>query len=366
MVATVAVACQAPASPVAFLRVPEGGRMPHAAVDQRGTIHLMYFRGAMTGGDLRYVSLEPGGTDWSAPVSVNSAPHSAIGMGPMDGGDMALSEHDGVRIHAVWYLTDPLRVLYTRSEPGRASFEPHRVLWDLDGEVFEARPSVAVNEQGRVFIAWHGATVHGTDDAHRGVFLMTSGDGGDTFDSPRLISPASGGACGCCSLDTLSVGPRVWVSYRSAGNNVRRDQHLLRSTDDGSSFADEIIQPWSIGACPVTTTSFARGPESVRVAWETNGQVSFAAVDDVAGMSSPEREGRFRDKNPAIATNGDGRTLLAWGDAPGYRAGGTLQWQLFRPDGSPLPQTGPGTETIPSGSGPAVVVRPDDSFLVIY
>ena len=83
-------------------------------------------------------------------------------------------------------------------------------------------------------------------------------------------------------------------------------------------------------------------------------------------MSSPEREGRFRDKNPAIATNGDGRTLLAWGDAPGYRAGGTLQWQLFRPDGSPLPQTGPGTETIPSGSGPAVVVRPDDSFLVIY
>ena len=163
--------------------------MPHAAVDQRGTIHLMYFRGAMTGGDLRYVSLEPGGTDWSAPVSVNSAPHSAIGMGPMDGGDMALSEHDGVRIHAVWYLTDPLRVLYTRSEPGRASFEPHRVLWDLDGEVFEARPSVAVNEQGRVFIAWHGATVHGTDDAHRGVFLMTSGDGGDTFDSPASHQP---------------------------------------------------------------------------------------------------------------------------------------------------------------------------------
>ncbi len=340
--------------------------MPHADVDAGGTTHLMYFRGAISGGDLRYTSLEPDGTDWSVPVSINSEPRSAVGMGPMDGGDMAVSRHDGTRVHVVWYRTDPLRIFYARSAPERLSFEPQRVMWDLGTEVIEARPSVTVNERGRVFITWHGATADGVDDAQRAVFLMTSSDGGDTFAPPRVISRASEGACGCCSLDTLSAGGGLWVSYRSAGNNVHRDQHLLTSMDDGDSFADAIIQPWSIGACPVTTTTFAQGPASVRVAWETNGQVYVAPVDDLTDIASPEHKGRFRHKNPAIATNREDHTLLAWGDAPGYRAGGTLQWQLFDAEGQPLSQTGPGSETIPSGSGPAIVARADDSFLVIY
>ena len=351
---------------MALLRVPEGGRMPHAIVDASGTTHLLYFRGAITGGDLRYASLDPAETEWSAPISVNSVPHSAVGMGPMDGGDMALREHDGARMHVVWYRTDPVRIFYTRSTPDHAGFEAQRVIWDLGAEIIEARPSVTVNEQGHVFIAWHGATVDGADDAHRGVFLMTSVDGGNAFEPPRLVSPVAEGACGCCSLDALSIDTRVWVSYRSAGNNLRRDQHLLTSTDGGVTFTDDVIQPWSINACPVTTTTLAQGPDSVRVAWETNGQVYFAPVDDVASMASPESAGRFRHKNPAIATNQVEHTLLAWGDAPGYRAGGTLQWQLFDPAGRPLAQRSADTETMPSGSGPAAVVRADDSFLVIY
>ncbi len=367
LVVALATACQPPLnSVITVIRIPNEGRMPHVAVDASGATHLMYFRGSMSGGDLLYVTLEPGGTSWSSPIRVNSEPRSAIGMGPMDGGDMALSQHNGLRLHGVWYLTDPLRILYARSTPGHISFEPQRVIWELVDEVIEARPSVTVDVQEHVFIAWHGATVDGTDDANRAIFMMTSNDGGDTFDPPRVISPASEGACGCCSLETFSATGRIWVSYRSAGDNVHRDQHLLRSTDGGISFVDEVIQPWLIGACPVTTTTFALGPDSVRVAWETNGQVHFAPIDDLTNMVSPDRVGRFRHKNPAIATNRRGRTLLAWGDAPGYRAGGTLQWQVFNPDGRALSQMSPGTDTIPSGSGPAVVVRSDDSFLVIY
>ena len=340
--------------------------MPQPAVDTYGTTHLVYFLGAMTGGNLHYASLEPGETTWSSPIRVNSRPRSAVGMGPMDGGDMALSQHEDARIHVVWYLTDPPGLLYTRSTADHAGFEPQRTIWELSDEIFEARPSVTVDGQGQVFVAWHGATANGTGDAYRAVFLMTSDDGGDTFHPPRVISNSSEGACGCCSLETFSSDGRVWVSYRSAGGNVNRDQHLLTSTDRGASFTDELIQPWSIGACPVTTTTFALGPDTVRVAWETNGQVAFAPVDALSTLSSPTDVARFREKNPAVATNRGGRTLLAWGDAPGYRAGGTLQWQEFDADGRPLPHTGPGIDTIPSGSAPAVVVHSDDSFLVIY
>ena len=67
-----------------------------------------------------------------------------------------------------------------------------------------------------------------------------------------------------------------------------------------------------------------------------------------------------------IATNQHGETLLAWGDAPGYRAGGTLNWQLFDAEHRPLSDPGPGTDTIPSGSTPAIATQPDGTFVVLY
>ena len=346
--------------------------MPQASVDRDGTTHLMYYRGAMTGGDLLYFSRAHRATEWSTPIRINSEPHSAIGMGPMDGGDMALdlAQPDGARLHVAWFLNDPLRFIYTRSTEDGSGFEPQRVLLERGDEVVEARPSVTTDGRGGVFIAWHGATVEKADDAHRAVFLMTSHDGGDSFGPPVVISRQSEGACGCCSLETFAANDTVWVSYRGAGENVRRGQHLLRSTGEGQPFVDTLIQPWPIGACPVTTTTFARGPDVTRVAWETQGQVYVASIDhlrdEVSDTVSPEGEPSFRRKNPVIATNQRGETLLAWGDAPGYRAGGTLNWQLFDAEHRPLSDPGPVTDTIPSGSTPALAVQPDGTFVVMF
>ena len=342
--------------------------MPHAAVDRDGTTHLMYFRGAMTGGDLLYVSRANGAPGWTTPIRINSEPRSAIGMGPMDGGDMALDvdESNGARLHVVWFLNDPLRFVYTRSRKDGTGFEPQRVLLELGDEVVEARPSVTTDGLGQVFVAWHGATVEKANDANRAVFLMTSHDGGHSFEPPAVISRPTEGACGCCSLEALATDDAVWVSYRGAGDDVRRGQRLLKSTDKGQGFVDELIQPWPIGACPVTTTTFARGPHTTRVAWETEGQVYFASVDDLSNAVSPEGEARFRRKNPVIATNQGGETLFAWGDAPGYRAGGTLNWQLFDAAGRATSDPGPGTDTIPSGSTPAVTIKADGTFVVLY
>ena len=354
--------------PITVMRIPDGGRMPQAAIDRDGTTHLMYFRGAMSGGDLVYVSRAQDATAWSSPIRINSEPRSAIGMGPMDGGDMALAvdEPSVGRLHAVWFQNDPLRILYTRSTEDHSGFEPQRALVERAAEIIEARPSVTTDGRGQVFVAWHGATIENADDAHRAVFLMTSRDGGDTFDPPIVISRPSEGACGCCSPEAFAADDGVWVSYRAAGENVRRGQHLLRSTETGPAFVDQLIQPWPIGACPVTTTTFARGPDATRVAWETEGQVYFASVHNVNDAVSPGGEARFRRKNPVIATNQRGATLLAWGDAPGYRAGGTLNWQLFDADNRPLTEPGPGTDTIPSGSTAAVTTHPDGTFVVMF
>ena len=135
------------------------------------------------------------------------------------------------------------------------------------------------------------------------------------------------------------------VSYRGAGDNVRRGQRLLTSTDHGRTFSDRLVQPWELGACPVSTTSLFAGPGGLTVAWETQGQVYFAGAGRLDDARSPPGEARFRRKNPAVAVDAGGDTLLAWGDGPGFSFGGSLHWQVFDPAGRPVGEPGGGVGT---------------------
>ena len=345
---------------VEVARIPEGGRMPRAVIDPAGAVHAIYFEGVMSGGDLLHVSRAAGGSGWTDPVRVNSDRRSAIGMGPMDGGHVAL---DGAgRLHAVWFQTNPARIYYARSAPGGAAFEPQRTLWQEDHRI-EAAPSVAAGGDGGVYVFWHAGA---GQDADRAVYMTASNDGGDTFGPARRVSKAGEGACGCCNLAALAGGSgTVHVSYRSARENVRRDQRLLVSEDAGRTFEDRPIDEWEIGACPVTTTTLSTAPDVVRVAWETDGRVFYAPVDRLDAPVEPDGEIRFRRKNPVVAVNSRGDTLLAWGDGSGLRAGGTLHWRLFDAAGRPLGEQGNDT-SVPSGSAPWAVVKPDDSFLLLF
>jgi hypothetical protein len=346
---------------VEIVRIPEGGRMPRAVIDETGTVHVVFFEGVMSGGDLFYISRSPGAGTWSEPTPVNSDPRSAVGVGPIDGGQVALGV-DGT-LHVVWFQTNPTRIFYTRSRASVGQFEPQRTLWQEDDGSFEASPTVATDGQGNVYVFWHAG---GVEDAHRAVHTVVSHDAGRTFDEVRAISQEGEGACGCCNMAALAdADGTVYVSYRSAGDNVRRGQRLLVSRDEGRTFVDQSIDAWEIGACPVTTTTLSEGPESVSVAWENDGQVHYASADDLGAAVAPEGAARFRRKNPVVAVNRRGHTLLAWGDAPGLRAGGTLHWRVFDAQGRATRYQGDGA-TVPSGSAPTAVVRPDDSFLVLF
>jgi hypothetical protein len=101
------------------------------------------------------------------------------------------------------------------------------------------------------------------------------------------------------------------------------------------------------------------------VAWETQGQIYFAGIDKLEDHVSPPGTADKRRKNPAVAVNRHGDTLLAWGDGSGFRSGGTLHWQLFDANGRPAEHSG-GLETVPDSSVPIALVLPDDTFLVVY
>jgi hypothetical protein len=51
----------APASNVNIVRVPSGGIQPQAVLGKDGSLHLLYFKGEATHGDLFYVRSRDGG-----------------------------------------------------------------------------------------------------------------------------------------------------------------------------------------------------------------------------------------------------------------------------------------------------------------
>ena len=359
------VSSSPPAGParatVATLRIPEGGRMPRAVVDAEGTVHLVYVADGTDRGNLFHVTHALGAPGWSEPQRVNGRGLSVSGVGPIDGAQLAIGPEG--RVHAVWLQSEPARFVYTRSRVDGSGFEPQRELSTGDEGDLEAGPAVAVDPNGSVFVFWHAGA---DEDARRSVYLTASRDGGTTFEPARRVGPDAEGACACCGLSAMSdPAGAVRVSYRAAGGNVRRGQRLLTSTDSGRTFSDRLVHPWTLAACPVSTTTLSAGPGGPMVAWETEGQVYFADADQLDAAHSPPGDARFRRKNPVVAVDSRGDTLLAWGDGPGFAFGGSLHWQVFDSVGRPVGRPGGGPDTVLTGSVAAAVVH-DDRFLVLY
>ena len=365
------------------LRVPNNGLQPQI-VSRAGVLHLIYFKGDAAHGDLFYVRSADNGATFSEPLQVNSQPGSAVAAGSIRGGQITLGGKD--LVHVVWNGSSTARpkgplnpempadnphnglpMLYSRLGPdGR--FEPQRNLMQktfaLDGG-----GSVAADAEGNVYVAWHAKT-EGSAKGEQGrvVWLAKSTNDGQTFNAESPAFEESTGACGCCGMQVFadSAGT-LRALYRSARETVNRDIYLLSSWDQGSTFASARIDPWEIGACPMSSMSFCEGPAGVLGAWETAGQVSFASLDKtdpvLAKISAPG-PGEHR-KHPRLAQNEQGEVLLVWAVVQGWAKAGSLAWQIFDRNGKPLGEMG-SADNLPPWSFGAPVVDSSGNFLLLY
>src|SRR5262249_20134575 len=97
-VAFCSVAAQTPG--VTTLRTPDNGIQQQAAIDSKGVVHLIYFKGEPRAGDIFYVRRGPGQNEFSKPIQVNTQPHTVMAMGTIRGAQLALGKND--RAHVVW------------------------------------------------------------------------------------------------------------------------------------------------------------------------------------------------------------------------------------------------------------------------
>ncbi len=354
---------------ISLVRVPNGGIQPQAVLDPAGMLHLLYYAGDPAHGDLFYVKSSDAGRTWSSPLRVNSQPGTAMAIGTIRGGQMALgngssqAEPKGPLNPESGQPGAPM--LYSRLNDSRSAFEPERNLmtrtFGLDGG-----GTLAADVIGHVYVAWHGkAPGAAAGEAGRQVWVARSNDDGKTFSAEQPAWEEQIGACGCCGMamatDTKGV---VRILYRSATDNVHRDIYLLTSHDYARSFEGRKLHSWNINACPMSSMSFAETADQLEGAWETGGQVYFEDLTGkaVTPVSAPgESKGH---KHPRLAIKSDGTTLLAWTEGTGWARGGSLAWQVYDASGKPVGQKGTAAG-VPTWSFGTVVTQPR-GFIVMY
>lgn len=354
-------------------RVPGGGFQPQATTDAAGIVHVVYFKGKSSAGDIFYVRRAPNGT-YSQPIRVNSQPGSAIAGGTVRGAQLALGPDN--RVHVVWngssvarpQVPEGMPLLYSRLTPTGDAFEAQRNLLTSSGAV-DGGGTLAADADGRVYVAWHSHPGPGAD-ARGAVYLTRSDDGGTRFERERRVSDEALGACACCSMRALlDRAGSLHVLYRAAGDGVNRDMMLLSSVDRGVTFATTRLHAWRLEACPMSTVSLAEGPRSVTGVWDRAGQIFFQHVAASGSKRMPPLQtapgASQARKHPVLAYNGRGEALLAWLEGAAWGRGGAVAWQAYDADGRATTERGM-AQGVPVWGLAAVAPLRDGTFLLLY
>lgn len=364
-----------PARKVHRVRVPQGGLQPQVARDDAGQVHMIYYTGDASAGDIYYVHTSDEGKTFSEPLLVNSVPGSAIAMGNIRGAHLALGKQ--ARVHVAWMGSsksqpkapgDATPMLYTRLDDTGKQFEPQRnVITSHVG--LDGGGSLAADPLGNVHVAWHAGDGEEEGEASRRVWVASSTDEGKTFSAERAAFGEATGACGCCGMRAFADHEgRLYMLYRSATEQVHRDMYLLTAGATDATFRGVNVSPWEIGQCVMSSASLAETPAGVLAAWETEGQVYYAKIDPATGKTgravAATGEPKLR-KHPAVCANQQGEVLLVWTEGMGWNQGGTIAWQVYDRKGKPTKVKGRASG-VPTWSLVAAFTREDGDFTVVY
>lgn len=346
--------------------LPEPGLQPQVVVSTGGIVHLVYLKGDAKACDIRYTTRRADEGGWSAPVTVNSEPGSAIATGTIRGAQIALGKDDSVQV--IWNgntggkkeMMHRAPLLHARLKPGAKAFSPQQDLM-ADTTSLDGGASIAANEGGHVSVVWHAAPAGEEGEAARLVWVRNSADDGRTFLPPAPLNADQPGVCACCSLRAhLSTDDTLTVIYRAATAPDERGMTVITSRAGQSRL--EKLDDWRVAMCPMSSASLLPVSQSLRAAWENDGRVVTGILGDSG--SNTGKVGPPNAKHPVMAGNARGETLIASVIGSGWSKAGLLHWDLLD-SGGRVTASGDGS-TLPVWSYAAAYACPDGSFVVLH
>ena len=364
-------------APVTVVRTPDGGIQPQAAVDSRGRVRLIYFKGKPEAGDVYYAEQLPRSDRFLPAIRVNTTIGAAVALGSIRGAHLALGKKD--RVHVAWMASPEVPkaiingegqapMLYARMNDSGSAFEPERNVMTWTGGL-DGGGSVAADPQGNVYVTWHGVPPDNKDaEAGRAVFLARSRDDGKTFAREEQVSPANSGACGCCGMRAFADQQgHLMILYRAAIEQKDRNMTLLVGDPARSGLQSLTLSRWRATTCLMSSASLAEGGGSVLAAWEQQNQIQFTPLDpSLPSLTlALEPSGEGKRQHPTVARNAKGEILLAWTENTGWDKGGSLAWQRFDAAGKAL-EAPEHRDGVPAWGLVAAVAKPDGSFVIFY
>lgn len=242
------------------------------------------------------------------------------------------------------------------SRDGGMSFEPPVKVNDDSEPASHGMHSLAVSNDGRVYLAWlderniktggHAAGgSHEMAEPNSEVYFAISDNGGKTFSANQKIASD---VCPCCKT-SIAIAPdgALYVSWRQVLKGELRHIAVASSADSGKTFSEPVIvsdDQWELHACPVSGASMLAGAEKkLQVMWYTAGKAGQA------GVYLAESADGGKSFSPRKLVNGDASSGTPWIGA---------DTQIFQIDGGEtvVRMSGQPDRTL-EGESPAVTLQ---------
>jgi hypothetical protein len=182
------------------------------------------FSGGSHGGEIYFARSGDGGRSFSGPLNLSRTTAGA-GKGRLDArywhnGSLDLAYGPQGELYAAWTEYEgPLR--FARSSNRGESFSAPLLVAGGEGELPARGPSLAVDEDGAIYVAWTVGEDPGAD-----IHLARSNDGGRSFSAPRAVAAGPGHADG----PKLAVGHGVLHLVYAESQGGPLQQYQLRYT----------------------------------------------------------------------------------------------------------------------------------------
>jgi hypothetical protein len=223
------------------------------------------------------------------------------------------------------------------SRDGGQTFEPPVKVNDDGKAVGHGMHSLAVGEDGRVYVAWldernaRKTMAMGQTGAmqkmehmesNREVFMAFSTNGGHSFSRNQRIAQE---ACPCCKT-ALAAGANghVYAGWRQVLPGEFRHIAVAASEDGGKTFQSPRIvsdDRWMIAACPVSGPALSVADNgALQVVWYTEGE---RATPGLYHAESLDNGKTFSESRPLARGQGRGTPLLL----AGGKSGASVVWE---------------------------------------
>ena len=268
----------------------------------------------------------------------------------------------GMQVYALWQQARKEGgsdiVVATQRGMGQPFAEPVRVLdKPATDRSFNGFSSMALGTHGEIYVVW----LDGRDQAQPGtfsVYLAKSIDQGHTFGKNVRVQS---GVCPCCRPSiAVDDDGTVYVAWRKVFEGDIRDIVVASSADGGNTFSDPVKAAndnWVLHACPESGPSMQAKGGRVAIAWFSEGNkqagIRYTYSTDKGKTFSPVKiaSQNVEDANhPALAMDPAGDAILAF---QGRGSKNDHQWGPFSMFAVRADQSGNLTapEPIPGGEG---------------